>query len=117
MDSAADFTHKHTTSADLKFLSWVIDETLRFNPPIPSTEQFRVAKDCKLGKYDVKKGVQLSFYIHGVHYNPNEWQRPEEFNPYRFDPSHEMFKTPSGKNRHPMSYIPFSFGERKCAGY
>ena len=115
--SSSDLTHKHTMPSDLEFLSWVISETLRFNPPIPSTEQFIVTKDCRLGKYDVKKGVHLSFYIHGVHHNPNEWQQPELFNPSRFDPSHPMFKTPSGKNRHPMSYIPFSFGERMCLGY
>lgn len=39
------------------------------------------------------------------------------FNPYRFDPENELFKTPNGKQRHPMSFVPFSMGERKCIGY
>lgn len=49
--------------------------------------------------------------------NPNQWHQPHKFNPNRFDPEHEWFKTPAGNARHPMSFIPFSFGERKCLGY
>lgn len=37
--------------------------------------------------------------------------------PERFDPSDPLFKTPDGKDRHPMAFIPFFVGERKCLGY
>ena len=52
-----------------------------------------------------------------AHRNPNEWHYPDKFMPERFDPESEYFKTPNGKARHPLSFIPFSFGERKCLGY
>ena len=55
--------------------------------------------------------------IFWAHKNPNEWQKPDEFHPERFDPSHEMAKTPSGQPRNEMAFIPFSFGDRKCLGY
>ena len=59
----------------------------------------------------------MNFYIHGVHRDPNQWQVPDKFDPYRFDPENKLFKTPEGKMRHPMSFIPFGVGERKCLGY
>lgn len=38
LSSAEELTHKHTTPQDLEFLSWMINECLRFNPPAPGTE-------------------------------------------------------------------------------
>lgn len=49
--------------------------------------------------------------------NPNEWHRPNDFLPDRFDPEHELFKTPDGRQRKPHAYIPFNVGSRKCVGY
>lgn len=117
LSSAIELTHKHTTSQDLEFLSWMINETLRFNAPAPTTELYEVQRNCQLGQYQFRKGDMLGFYIQGVHRNPNEWQKPHVFNPYRFDPNNELFKTPDGKQRHPLSLVPFSMGERKCIGY
>lgn len=71
---AEALTHKHTTPTDLEFLSWTINETLRINPPIPITERFRIARDCKLGDYNFKKDEYVAFFMYGVHHNPNEWQ-------------------------------------------
>lgn len=64
-----------------------------------------------------KKDAPIYFYLHGVHHNPNEWQQPDKFLPERFDPESELFKTPDGKARNPMSHTPFLFGERGCLGY
>jgi len=49
-------------------------------------------------------------------HNPEEWQRPDEFLPDRFDPDSDLYLTPTGKKRDPMSFIPFNGGKRVCFG-
>ena len=95
----------------------VLKESLRFNPSAPITDEYKINKDCKLGKFEIQKDIGFMMNIFWTHRNPNEWHRPDEFHPQRFDPSHEMFKTPSGKPRKATSFIPFNVGERKCIGY
>jgi cytochrome P450 len=51
-----------------------------------------------------------------VHHDPEQWIEPLKFIPERFDPESKYFLTPSGKKRHPMSYIPFFGGKRACLG-
>jgi cytochrome P450 len=48
--------------------------------------------------------------------NPEQWFKPNEFIPERFDPDHEYYKTPSGEKRHPMSFNAFLTGKRACIG-
>ena len=54
--------------------------------------------------------------IHYFHMNPEIWHSPQRYQPERFDPESPLFKTPDGKNRHPLSFMPFSFGIRNCPG-
>ena len=63
------------------------------------------------------KDAELIYYPSGTQRNPDQWPSPEKFLPERFDPSNKMYKTASGNDRHPLAFIPFSFGERKCLGY
>lgn len=49
-------------------------------------------------------------------YNSKEFIEPFKFLPERFDPKSKYYKTADGESRHPFSYIPFSFGPRKCPG-
>lgn len=49
-------------------------------------------------------------------YNTEQYPDPYKFIPERFDPKSEYYKSANGENRHPMSYVPFSFGNRKCLG-
>ena len=46
----------------------------------------------------------------------NQWQKPDEFIPERFDPKSPLFLTPDGKKRHPLAFNPFLGGRRVCAG-
>ena len=62
----------------------------------------------------IPKGTQFSFALHIMSNKPEQWKSPEEFIPERFDPTHEMSKTPTGEKRHHLSYAPFSFGARAC---
>ena len=56
----------------------------------------------------------VNFYQ--LHYNPSEWQRPNEFLPQRFDPTDALYLTPSGKKRNAYSFTPFNGGKRICFG-
>lgn len=86
LSSASELTHKHTTDKDLPFLSWIINESMRFHPTGHSSEKYKINKDCKLGNYNFRKDDQMYFSIHNVHRDPNQWQVPDKFDPYRFDP-------------------------------
>ena len=52
----------------------------------------------------------------GCHRNGNYWQSPLEFLPDRFDPEHELSRTPSGQKRHSFAWFPFNGGKRICFG-
>ena len=73
-------------------------------------------KDVKLSKYHVSTGDTIEINFVGLHFNQNEWQRPYEFLPERFDPAHELSLTPGGKKRSAYSFLPFSAGKRVCFG-
>ena len=58
----------------------------------------------------------INVNIAALAYNPNEWQRPTEIIPERFDTTNELSKTPDGKKRHNCSWVPFHGGSRVCFG-
>lgn len=46
----------------------------------------------------------------------DEWQKPKEFIPERFDPNSKFFKRPDGSKRNPLAFTPFLGGQRVCLG-
>jgi cytochrome P450 len=64
-------------------------------------EQFRGRK--------VKRGSQVILSPWHLHRHERLWDRPDEFDPGRFD-------TPNGKKYLRSAYIPFSAGPRVCPG-
>ena len=58
----------------------------------------------------------LQIMFHSLHHDPEQWQRPTEFLPERFDHTSPLSLTPAGKKRHVNSYIPFHGGSRVCFG-
>ena len=58
----------------------------------------------------------MSIQFEGLAQDPNQWQRPTEFLPQRFDNSDPLSLTPSGKKRHVNSWVPFHGGSRVCFG-
>lgn len=70
----------------------------------------------EIGNYTFKKGEKFGVSMMGLHFNSNEWQRPYEFLPERFDPNSDLFLTPAGKKRNPFSFFSFSGGRRICLG-
>ena len=74
-------------------------------------------EDQKLcGKFTVKAGTRIRVLNWALHTNTDQWQRPHEYLPERFDQEHPLYLTPSGKKRNPMSWLPFSGGKRICFG-
>ena len=85
------------TCSEFTFLSMVISEALRLSPPVPAATLVHFEQDVQLGnKLHVKAYTALSINITAMCYNAKYWQRPYEFLPDRFDPQHELSKTPSG---------------------
>lgn len=86
----------------------VIEETMRLYPPGWLMTR-RALNDDRIGDYFIPAGTEVYIAPYLIHRNPSLWQNPELFDPDRFVP--ELVS-----KRHPMAYIPFSAGPRKCIG-
>ena len=102
--------------AHLKFYSSCFMESLRIEPPVMYSSPCCLTEDQYIGKYHILKGEQIQMDMTFLHRNREQWQRPDEYLPDRFDPEHPLFLTPSGKKRHGMSFGPFLGGKRICLG-
>ena len=102
--------------AELPFLNQVMMETLRLHPPVPVSSEFTLSKDAKIGKYNIKAADKITVFLSGLHRNANEWQKPNEFIPQRFNVSDPLSLTPTGKKRQAFSWAPWNGGRRICFG-
>ena len=75
-----------------------------------------VNQTVKVDDIVLLKGTDVRYNIIGSHYNTNQWVKPYEFLPERFDPSSKLYLRPDGGPRHKFAFIPFSFGARACPG-
>ena len=116
---AAEFIEKvvdFSVAQDLEYLGWCLQETLRINGPTTQSMMYEPTQDVQLGKYHFRKGDMITISTQGVHFNVNEWQRPMELIPERFDHSNPISLTPAGKKRVSASYMAFFGGPRVCFG-
>jgi cytochrome P450 len=60
-------------------------------------------------KTTIPAGVAIWIFTYGLHYNPDYFPNPMEFNP-------ERFSLEQCKGRHPYAFVPFSAGPRNCIG-
>lgn len=89
----------------MKYLSKVIDETLRIVNA--SSPLFREATSAvKMNGYTIPKGWKVLVWTRNVHMDPNNYPNPKEFDPSRWD-DHET---------KPGQYLPFGAGRRFCPG-
>ncbi len=88
----------------------ILNEALRLFPP--ALDQVReVAMDVKLGDLDIPKGSTLYFPRLFIHHDPELWgTNVHEFKPERF--ANGVAKA----TKHPLAFMPFSFGPRFCVG-
>ncbi|XP_072037418.1 uncharacterized protein [Amphiura filiformis] len=104
-DQKEDDRLKWDDLCNLPYLTMCIKESLRMYPPVQTILR-KLVKDVKLPNQTViAKGTTVACSIIGLHYNPEIWPNPKEFNPERF--THENIK-----NRHTHAFLPFSAGPR-----
>ncbi|EPS65596.1 hypothetical protein M569_09175, partial [Genlisea aurea] len=89
----------------MEYLSNVIDETLRV--VTFSSMVFREArKDVSICGYTIPKGWKALVWFRSVHFNPETYPDPKEFDPSRW----EGFTPKAGH------FLPFGLGSRLCPG-
>jgi cytochrome P450 len=108
--------HGHTNDLildrldSLVYLDCVINEVLRFSPPLIGTFRTLTVND-RLPHSGVQlyKGESVLVSFFGLAYDPRLWSiDPEIFCPERF--------LSEDKNHHPYAFIPFGAGHRQCIG-
>lgn len=86
----------------------VLEETLRFRPPVPINGRYALETD-QLGGFDVAPGAVALLVVNNVHRHPDFWETPD-----RFDPEH--FSQMAKANRHRYAWSPFGAGPHLCIG-
>ncbi|XP_031275777.1 ent-kaurenoic acid oxidase 2 [Pistacia vera] len=90
---------------EMTYLDKVIDETLRV--VTFSLTVFREAKsDINLSGYTIPKGWKVLVWFRSVHFDPEIYPNPKEFNPDRW----EGYTPKAG------TFLPFGGGSRLCPG-
>ncbi|XP_060561748.1 ultra-long-chain fatty acid omega-hydroxylase-like [Ruditapes philippinarum] len=92
----------------LTYLTQVIKESLRLNPPVTFIQRV-TDEPMTLEGYDIPVGTTVNIVIVNVLTNPTLWEDPLKFDPDRFSPERN-------DERDPFSFVPFSAGPRNCIG-
>jgi cytochrome P450 len=98
------------TAADLDampFITQVLEETMRLYPPVGLLARSVLAADELCGR-PIRPGDILFLPVWALHRHEMWWERPERFDPDRFDPS--------APRRDKFQYLPFGAGPRVCVG-
>ncbi|KAH7431568.1 hypothetical protein KP509_08G055600 [Ceratopteris richardii] len=94
----------------LQVLDMILLETLRLYTPatILAREAFT---DIKVGNLEIPKGLSVWVPVLAIHHDKDIWgEDANEFKPERFA------NGVSKSCKHPMAFMPFSFGPRNCVG-
>lgn len=70
----------------LDYLFNVVKETLRLDPPAVDSLNYIAVEDCSICGVDIKKGQRTKINVFTSNHSYNEYYRPFEFMPERFDP-------------------------------
>jgi cytochrome P450 len=92
----------------LQYARWVMQEALRLYPPVWWLPRV-AAEDDEIGGHSIPKGTMVAPVMYTVHRHPAFWPEPECFDPTRFEPARSA-------GRHPLAWVPFGAGPRKCIG-
>lgn len=95
--------------AKLDLARRVTEETLRLYPQNWVGSRDAYAADT-IGGYEIPAGSTVFLGVYIAHRRADFWKDPLAFDPDRFLPE-------AVKGRHPMAYLPFGAGTRKCIGF
>jgi cytochrome P450 len=90
--------------AKLVYTKRVIQEAMRLYPPIWIIERRAIGED-EIAGYKIPAGSSVVISPYALHRHPGFWERPEAFDPSRFE------------SPPPDAYIPFGAGPRFCIGH
>ncbi|XP_040072799.1 cytochrome P450 3A9 [Ixodes scapularis] len=94
---------------DLKYLSNVVDETLRIYPVVVAFNTRSALNDFEYEGVKYKAGLSIMSPTIEIQKDPRFWTEPEKFDPDRFLPENVALQ-------HTMAYQPFGQGPRNCIG-
>jgi cytochrome P450 len=94
--------------AAMPFIQQVLEEAMRLYPPVGLLAR-TVLKEDELCGRPMRPNDILFLPIWALHRHELLWERPEMFDPDRFDPN-------TGPKRDKYQYLPFGAGPRVCVG-
>ncbi|KAI9307943.1 cytochrome P450 [Cunninghamella echinulata] len=93
-----------------EYIDMILKENLRKNSPAGMLQGRKALKDFELNGKLIPKDTIVIVDINSIHYNPDIWHNPDEFNPERFAVGGEHEQHDGG------AWLPFSSGSRQCIG-
>lgn len=103
---AIDYT---AVTQGLKYVSCVVDETLRVFPVVVAFTTRSAREDFEYKGVQYRAGLSIMSPTMVVQKDPKAWSEPERFDPDRFQPENVALQ-------HGMAYQPFGQGPRNCIG-
>lgn len=92
----------------IEYLDLVVNEGLRYYPPVWITSREAIEKD-NIGGYEVEKDTIIVISNYFLHNHKKIWGDPENFRP-------ERFLSENLTKEQKSAYIPFGLGPRRCIG-
>jgi cytochrome P450 len=103
--SESDLQHLH-------YLQAILKETFRIHPPAPIMVPHRSIQPCQVEGYNLPTNTQLFVNLWAMGRDPNNWEKPLEFDPDRFMQQHPEIDV----HGHNFELLPFGTGRRACPG-
>ncbi|KAG2228009.1 hypothetical protein INT45_012033 [Circinella minor] len=97
-------------SKNFPYLDMIIKEVLRMHAPFNEVSVRVSHEDVELGGIVIPKNTIVNIDIEALHYNPDTWKNPEQFDPERFAEGGEHY------SHEGVTWVPFSGGSRQCIG-
>ncbi|KAI8146535.1 cytochrome P450 [Fennellomyces sp. T-0311] len=96
---------------NLPYITMIIKETLRINPPITTFTDRVATEDTEIAGTFIPKGTHVGLTVYELHHNPKVWKNPDIFDPERFAPGGEIDQLDG------LPWTPFgNGGARACTG-
>ena len=103
----------------MPFISACVTEVLRWRPPLPLGLPRMCLSDQVVDGYRIPAGSTIATNVWAIQHDPEEYERPDEFNPERFIRNPNGTKHVANGNNDPAARRPlyiFGLGRRACPG-